>query len=144
MVYKCANVPGTCQRAPFRVQDVEHVVVTPFWHLMHAATHCLKSFASYDGKRSLSHLFVLPVTLAGEHETERMAKPKRTTMRAYEPPKLERPIKQVGSARAHPLAGRGKFASTPTRSRRGFRPSWMACRNNRPARTLTTVSSRRA
>jgi hypothetical protein len=57
-----------CQRAPFRVQDVEHVVVTPFWHLMHAATHCLKSFASSDGKRSLSHLLVLPVTsLAGEH-----------------------------------------------------------------------------
>jgi hypothetical protein len=98
-----------CQRAPFRVQDIEHVVVTPFWHLTNAATHCLKSFASYDGKRSLSHLFVLPVTsLAGEHETKTTAKPTRTTMRRMRPPKLERPIKQVRSAWVHPPVAEGE------------------------------------
>ena len=46
----------------FQVQDVAQVVVTPFSHLMHAATHCLKSFGLYDGKRVVAHLLVIPVT----------------------------------------------------------------------------------
>jgi hypothetical protein len=43
---RCSDRPrqrlqGQC--APFRVHDVVHVVVAPFWHLMQAATHCLRS-----------------------------------------------------------------------------------------------------
>jgi hypothetical protein len=102
------------------MQDVEHVVMTPFWHLMQAATHCLKSFESYDGKRSLSHLLVLPVTsLAGEHETRIRAKPMRTTMRRMRPPKLEQPIKQVSSPRTASPVSRPEASLTTRPSLEG-------------------------
>ena len=39
-----AGAGGFGQRAPFKVHDVAQVVVTPFSHLIHASTHCLRSF----------------------------------------------------------------------------------------------------
>lgn len=40
-----SNLAGLLWSArPFRVHDVEQVVVTPSSHLMHASTHCLRSF----------------------------------------------------------------------------------------------------
>jgi len=77
------------QRAPFKVQDVAQVVVTPLSHLMHAATHCLKSFRLYDGKRLAAHLLVVPVTSpSGEQETIRTARIIRPAARSMRPPQL--------------------------------------------------------
>jgi hypothetical protein len=80
------------------VQDVEQVVVTPFWHLMHAATHCFKSLELYDGKRSLSHLPVLPVTsLAGEQEATARANAKIPMAWGMRPPKRQLRSRQISS-----------------------------------------------
>jgi hypothetical protein len=38
-------VQGPCYCAPFSLQAVEQVVMTPFLQAMHTATHCSKSFA---------------------------------------------------------------------------------------------------
>jgi hypothetical protein len=48
-------------RAPFRVQDVVQVVVTPFWHFLQAATHWSIAFGLYDGKFCTMHCSTAPV-----------------------------------------------------------------------------------
>jgi hypothetical protein len=95
---KNRSVFSFCQRAPFRVHDVVQVVVMPFSHLMHTATHCLISFGSYDGKTAVAHFFAIAVeSPSGEHDDMMRATVRMPTAR----PMRELPNAKISSGKLY-------------------------------------------
>ena len=99
--------------APFRLQAVAHVVVTPRSHLMQAAMHCSLSLGLYDGNMSVAHLETGVGVESGQQAAVRQASSKAMANpnnlgKAAALPILRSPCRREPNSRRFAATGQSK------------------------------------